>query len=129
MRSSIELWWSVMKPSVGSLRSPMSAIRTIALAAEGQPGRRIGRSRLAKGICRCNETRGHHHPSVTHSNQRGNLLGGLRLHAGHDVGVLSERERWALVAETFADHLYRDAGTERKRGMSVSQVVVMPSSA
>jgi hypothetical protein len=54
---------------------------------------------------------------------------GFSLHAGHDVGVLAEGEAWAFMAEAFADDLDRHVRTEGDRGMSVPQVMIMPTSA
>ncbi len=61
--------------------------------------------------------------SILSSNERRNLLGRLRLHARHDVCVLRQRECGALVAESLADHLDRDASSERERGVGVAEVV------
>lgn len=49
--------------------------------------------------------------------------GGVGLHAGDHVGVLLEREGWALVTETFADHLRRNPSSQRNRGVGVSEPV------
>ena len=63
------------------------------------------------------------------SDQVCDRLSCLGLHARDDVGVLLEREGWALVSEAFADHLRRYPSSQRNRGVGVAEPVVMPTSA
>ena len=60
---------------------------------------------------------------VVEVNCPGDLVGGLPLHARHDVAVAGQGESRIGVAEPLADHSDRDTGLHRDRCVRVSQIV------
>lgn len=53
----------------------------------------------------------------------------LRLHSGDDVRVLLKGEHWCRVSQALAHHLHRDASAEPDRGVCMTRVVLVPTSA